>query len=267
MIPGRQFAAGQIQGSRPYQEDYFGFASTLHESDYRPSGLLMVLADGMGGHAGGDHASSVAVECFIETYEKGKGDEVERLEAGLKLANDKIRADIEADENLEGMGCTLVAVAFTEDGMVWVSVGDSPLWLYRDGKLRKLNADHSMAPLIAREVENGKMSAEEAAVHPQRNALRSALVGEEIPLVDLRETPLRLRDGDKIVLASDGVETLSHDELCSILSEELDAHRLSQNILKAVEAKARRGQDNATVMVVAPDVAIDRTPSASWSEV
>src|SRR5688500_4847696 len=107
------------------------------------------------------------------------------------------------------MGCTLVAAAFLDSGLVWVSGGDSPPLRLREGELMQLNADHSMAPLIAMRVDAGEMSEEEAARHPQRNALRSALIGEPIPHTDVRETPVRLKAGDKFVLASDGLQTLS----------------------------------------------------------
>lgn len=265
MIPGRHFAALQIQGARPYQEDHFGCVNDLKPTDPQPSHLLLVLADGMGGHNGGAHASRVAVDCFMQTYMTTIGGVSQRLEQALAASNERIRVDAEADSALNGMGCTLVGVAFLEDGVVWISVGDSPFWRYREGIVKKLNADHSMAPILALQVQNGHLTAEEAARHPARNALRSALTGEPIPHTDLRETPIRLRDGDKFVLASDGLETLTEAEIAAVMKQDLDALDLARELVKAVESKQRRGQDNTTVMVVTPYRKGDTTPIVDWT--
>lgn len=265
MIPGRQFAALQIQGARPYQEDDFGCVNDLKPEDVRPTDLLVVLADGMGGHAGGAQASRLAVRQFIETYRRNTLDPADRFEKALREANDAIRKETRQDPQLEGMGCTIVGVSFTEEGVVWVSVGDSPFWRVRDGEIQQLNADHSMAPVIAMKVSNGELSSEEAALHPQRNALRSALVGEPIPQTDLRETPIRVRDGDRFVLASDGLQTLSDTEIAGIMSQDADALDLARDLVDAVEAKNRRGQDNTTVIVISPTLVGETTPIVDWT--
>lgn len=265
MIPGRQFAALQIQGQRPYQEDDFGCVNLLEPTDGSPTDLLLVLADGMGGHNGGAHASQAAVRTFIDSFTRGGGEVVERLEASLNASNERIRDDSRRDERLKGMGCTMVAVVFIDEGVVWVSVGDSPFWRYRDGALTQLNADHSMAPVIAMGVSRGELTAEEAARHPQRNALRSALIGEPIPHCDVRETPVRLREGDKFVLASDGLQTLAEAEIAQILSDDADALTLARRLVDAVEVKDRRGQDNTTVIVATPFTRNESPPVQDWT--
>jgi serine/threonine protein phosphatase PrpC len=264
MIPGRQFAALQIQGDRPYQEDDFGCVNDLQPTDASPKDLMLVIADGMGGHVGGAHASQVAVKQFIEAYTNPEGMVLDRLEHALEQSNERIRLDAKKNTDLQGMGCTLVAVAFTDEGVVWVSVGDSPFWRWRDGALKQMNADHSMAPLIALSVSRGEITAEEAARHPQRNALRSALIGEPIPQRDVRETPVRLREGDKFVIASDGLQTLSEEEIADLLSFDFDALTLARNLVDAVEAKGKRGQDNTTVVVVTPYTTSTMPPVSEW---
>ncbi len=265
MIPGRQFAALQIQGARPYQEDDFGCVNDLKPEDARPTDLLVVLADGMGGHAGGAQASRVAVRQFIESYRRNTTDVVSRFEKALQEANEAIQKEASDEPKLQGMGCTLVGVSFTDEGVLWISVGDSPFWRIRGKEIKQLNADHSMAPVIAMQVSNGELSREEAALHPQRNALRSALVGEPIPQTDLRETPIRVRDGDRFVLASDGLQTLKDAEIAEIMSRDADALDLARDLVDAVEAKNRRGQDNTTVIVVAPTIVGDQSPIIDWS--
>ena len=265
MIPGRHFAGLQLQGSRPYQEDDFGFLNDLKETDPRPSRLLVVLADGMGGHSGGAHASALAVDSFLQSYQGAAGSVTDRMVKSLNESNDRIRGDAEGNPALLGMGCTFVAAAFIDDGLVWVSVGDSPFWRYRDGKVKQLNEDHSMAPLIAQQVVAGALSPEDAARHPHRNALRSALIGEPIPKTDLRESPIRLKAGDKFLLASDGMQTLTDQEIAAILKEDADALDLSRKLLRAVEEKNRRGQDNTTAIVVAPFRNGEATPIVDWT--
>jgi len=264
MIPGRQFAALQIQGDRPYQEDDFGCVNDREPQDPTPDNLLLVLADGMGGHAGGAHASQVAVKSFIDTFRLDPGEAIGQLETSLEASNHRIKQDTVADPKLQGMGCTLVGALFMDEGLIWVSVGDSPFYRWRDGEIRQLNADHSMAPLIAMSVSRGEMTPEEAARHPQRNALRSALIGEPIPQRDVRETPVRLQEGDKFVLASDGLQTLSETEMAEIMCQDRSALTLTRDLVTAVEAKQRRGQDNTTVMVVAPYTGSDLEPVVEW---
>jgi len=264
MIPGRQFAALQIQGDRPYQEDDFGCVNDREPSDPTPDNLLLVLADGMGGHAGGAHASQTAIKAFIDSFRLEPGNEIERLEESLEIANRQIKAETVADPNLQGMGCTLVGALFMDEGLIWVSVGDSPFYRWRNGELRQLNADHSMAPLIALSVSRGEMTPEEAARHPQRNALRSALIGDPIPQKDIRETPVRLQEGDKFILASDGIQTLLDDEMAEILNQDRSALTLSRDLVTGVEAKQRKGQDNTTVMVVTPYTSSGLEPVLDW---
>ena len=253
MIQGRHFASEQSQGARDYQEDDAGFCPI---GEGGADGLLMVLADGMGGHRGGAHASTVAVETFIDTFNHESGSIAERLGRALEDANDRIGKDSQENPELEGMGCTLVGVSLTEVGVEWISVGDSPMWLARNGKLQRLNADHSMAPILAKQVELGELTEEEAKRHPQRNALRSAVIGDTLQQVDTSKRPMKFRKGDRLLLASDGLETLSVDEIAALIEEagEVEAEALAKSLVAAVDARQRKGQDNTTVMVIDPYV-------------
>lgn len=257
MKEGRHFAFRQSQGARDYQEDDAGFCP-IARSDGN-DGLLMVLADGMGGHRGGAHASRVAVETFIDTFNRENGPVQERLDRALFEANEQIGEDSRANPELEGMGCTLVGVALMDGAMEYVSVGDSPMWLYRDGGLKRVNEDHSMAPILAMQVERGELTAEEAARHPQRNALRSAVIGDKMQHIDRSTRPLKIRRGDRVVLSSDGLETLSEDDIVEIIAAtpDGDAKALAERLVTEVDARQRKGQDNTTVMIVDPFVGGD----------
>jgi protein phosphatase len=253
MIQGRHFASEQSQGARDYQEDDAGFCPI---GEGGAEGLLMVLADGMGGHRGGAHASTAAVETFIDAFNHESGTIAERLSRALEDANDRIGKDSQENPELEGMGCTLVGVSLTEVGIEWISVGDSPMWLVRNGKLQRLNADHSMAPILAKQVELGELTEEEAKRHPQRNALRSAVIGDKMQHVDASKRPMKFRKGDRLLLASDGLETLSVEEIAGLIEEagEVEAGALAKTLVAAVDARQRKGQDNTTVMVIDPYV-------------
>src|SRR5581483_12351798 len=184
-----QGEGGQDQGARPYQEDSWALRTL-------PDGtLLAVLADGMGGHAGGAVASKVVVDTFVEAVEAGKG-----LKDGLVEANDAVRDNAARDASLTGMGSTLVAARIKDDELSWVSVGDSPLYLVSGRKVERLNADHSMAPHIDALVRRGVISREEAAHHPGRHTLREAVMAEPRKLVV--EGSRRLAAGPTLLLSS-----------------------------------------------------------------
>ena len=164
-------AGGQLLGAREVQQDEHGLidGATLDPDGRHP---VVIVADGMGGHAGGEMASRVAVRAFMDAYDLD-GAPAGRLRAGLDAANRAIDAAVCENLSLDGMGTTLVAGAVTTDGLEWISVGDSPLYLYRGGRLKRLNEDHSMAPII----EALRESDPETARGMNPNKLRSALVG------------------------------------------------------------------------------------------
>jgi protein phosphatase len=152
------------------------------------------------------------------------------------------------------MGSTLIGAAFTGDGIEWVSVGDSPLFLFRRGEVAVLNEDHSFAPELDRLVAEGRLTAEEARRHPRRHMLRSAVTGDEIDMIDISQSPLALEAGDYVVLASDGVATLETGEIARIIQAYASdgSEAVAKAIIRAVEAMREPYQDNATVLVVRP---------------
>ena len=252
-LDGR-FAARQIPGKREYQEDDYGLL------DGRDLGLdgsehsMLVVADGMGGHVGGATASGLLSKTFVEVYPQASGPIVDRLRDCLEAANKAIADAIAENPKLDSMGSTLVAAVVSSEGLHWISVGDSPLWLFRQGKLERLNADHSMAPILADLVAKGGMTAEEAARDPRRHALRSAVMGDDIHLIDVSSQPVAVEQGDRLLLASDGLLTLSDQEIAEILQKTRDAplEDSAAALIQAVEAAAHPQQDNTTVLLYAP---------------
>ncbi len=252
-LDGR-FAALQIPGNRPYQEDDYGLL------DGRDLGIdgMVVVADGMGGHVGGATASSLLCKTFVESYQRASGPIADRLRDCLDEANAALADAIAENPHLMGMGSTLVAAVISQRGIEWISVGDSPMWLFREGRLRRLNADHSMASVFEDLVAAGRMTAEEAATDPKRHALRSAVMGDEIRLIDVSSQPVAIKKGDRLLLASDGLMTLDDEEIARILQHTRNAtlEDSARALIEAVVAVEHPHQDNATVLLY--------TPEADW---
>lgn len=245
------FHVAQIIGSRKRQEDDFGVVWDEDEKAVR----LLVVADGMGGHAGGDIASRLATQGFIEAF--GRADPQrpapERLRAAALAANTALLDRMEAEPALEGMGTTIVAIAREPDGYYYLSIGDSLLFVLGRNGLRRVNADHSMRSVLLKQVEKGELRAEAVDRHPQRNQLLSALGDEELELVDCPDAPIALAKGDLLVVASDGIETLPEERIAAILREHAGSSKKAVDaLLAAVEAEARPKQDNCTVAVWSP---------------
>ena len=128
------------------------------------------------------------------------------------------------------------------------------MWLFRDRALLRLNENHSVGGTLDRQVQVGEISRAEAAGAQSRGDLLEAVTGYDIRLVDAPKEPLNLRGGDTVVLASDGVETCSEDELVGIVAAAWPSpSHLVEAILEAVEGHERSSQDNATVIVYQPD--------------
>jgi protein phosphatase len=239
-----EYATRAAQGARSYQEDT---AAVRADAD----ALTAVLADGMGGHAGGAVASGVASAAFLRAYHDWAAEDVRvRLARSLDSANAAIAARAAGSPSLAGMGCTLIGAAFLSDRLEWISVGDSPLYLVRRGEIARLNADHSLAPEIDRLAEMGRIGWDDAKFDPRRHILRSALTGAEIDLIDRPREPLALEPGDVVVLASDGIHTLPETEIGRLAAGAQAVEAAAEALLAAVAAVDDPHQDNTTVVVV-----------------
>ena len=254
LIAEQDFAGRQALGKRSDQEDAYAF-STIRAQPGAASGLLLLVADGMGGHTAGNRASELAVRTFVSAFHRGGETMNERFTRAIDAANDALAATIETDpEQFEGMGTTLLAVTMTPLGLEWASVGDSPLYLFRRGTLRRINADHSFRPVLREMVTNGELTAEQAATSSLRNRLRSALIGGEITLVDLASRALPLLEGDLVLAGSDGLQTLSDAEIAEVLVQDVaaDAATIAARVVAAVMKADKEKQDNVTATIVKP---------------
>jgi len=243
-----EVAGSQIDGASDDQEDAF-LITHLTDSNGEPSALIIV-ADGMGGHAAGNVASNMAVQAFSKSINTGYPTEAvsEILNKSLLKANASITDTVKETPALDGMGCTMVGVIIEGDKLWWVSVGDSHLYLLRDRKLTKLNADHSYGGFLDRMEAAG--TPVEAEPGLSRNMLMSAVTGTDIAEIDCPPSPFTLEHDDKLIICSDGLDTLSEGKIIQYSDWADNSKECSEALLDAVEDAAMPRQDNTTAVVV-----------------
>ena len=203
---------------------------------------LFAVADGMGGAQAGEVASEMAIDQFVEEREPGTPAEKQLEEIALS-ANRKIWEMAQSDTRHAGMGTTLTAAMLDGQNVAVGHVGDSRLYLYRDGTLERMTRDHS---LVEEFVRQGKLTPEQAEKHPQRSVITRALGPEGTVEVDTFRIPAR--DGDVYLLCSDGLSGMvSDDDLAAILGE---GRPLDQTAAALVEAaNDNGGRDNITAVL------------------
>src|SRR5688572_21076812 len=219
---------------------------------------LAIVADGMGGHASGEVASQMAVETVVEHFkataeeqtltwpykvDRGNRTDVNRLVAGIKLANLKIHEQAQRDPMCKGMGTTIISTLFLDDRVVIGHVGDSRVYRLREGELEQLTEDHS---LINDYIKMKRMTADEAAAWPHKNVIVRALGMKESVQVDLLTENPHL--GDCFILCTDGLSGMIADQrIRDIVTHENDLDRACEKLIGA--ANAAGGADNITVVL------------------
>jgi len=214
-----------------------------NEDSYFASLPLFVVADGMGGAQAGEVASRTAVEFFTDGLPDGPGTPEERLAALVARANARIHELASSDDAFAGMGTTLTAAYVGEHDLAIAHVGDSRLYVLRDGALTQLTDDHS---LVGELIRRGQIRAEEAEEHPQRSIITRALGIEQDVVVDHHTWPVR--DGDVVLICSDGLTGMVSDaRVAEIVSEAPSLSVAAQRLIAA--ANEAGGRDNITVIL------------------
>jgi serine/threonine protein phosphatase PrpC len=247
-------ASAICQGGRDYQED-----AIVTDFPFGSDSGVVVLADGMGGHAAGDVASKIVVtEVFSElkfesaNFTDYEADIPKYLTSSAVNANTMVREHVMDHPDTRGMGATLVSVVLIENRMYWMSIGDSPLYHFRGGKMQQLNEDHSMAPQIDFMVKSGLLDPEAGKNHPDRNCLTSVILGDRVAKSDCPKTPFELQVGDIVVVSSDGLQYLEDARIQKILHRyrRKKSAEIAGYLLEAIEALADPDQDNCTFSVI-----------------
>ena len=239
-----------------------GEVRTNNEDNLLVTERLFAVADGMGGHQGGEVASQTAVDALREAYADSDGS-VDALRRAVQAANQAVWDRARASQALTGMGTTLTVVALIGDPpdqeLAIANVGDSRTYLYRDGSIAQVTDDHS---LVQDMVRRGQLTPEQAVDHPRRNILTRVLGGG--PEVEVDTWQVVPYAGDRYLLASDGLPNeMTDDQIASVLRRLADPSDAAAELVR--QAKANGGNDNVTVVVL--DVVDDDDRSARASAV
>ncbi|MFG3433557.1 PP2C family protein-serine/threonine phosphatase [Lysinibacillus fusiformis] len=234
---------GQTIGRRDEQDDYFSTAETAH-------GTMAVLADGISGLANGRMASTIAVTTFIEEFKKlGSLNQLQDFLNKAAMASNHMIV-----ENLNGSngGTTLVTAIIDNDGYLhWGAVGDSVITIFRNGEFLAINQKHIFESVLTERYIAGEISQLEVQENPLKKRLINYLGYEGFKNLDTGNNPIQLHKGDKVCLFSDGIyDALTEVEMEKILSQQAPPYDLAQNIIKAVEQKRLKNQDNATILIL-----------------
>jgi protein phosphatase len=205
----------------------------------------MLVADGMGGHSAGEVASQTAVETITRSYYDYQGSTRDALEAAFHEANRAINKLSQKDESLVGMGTTCTAFVLQNGSALAAHVGDSRLYMIRNGQIYVMTEDHSA---VMEMVKRGWISLEEARHHPEKNVILRALGSHPEVEVTIWASPLPVRAGDRFVLCSDGLYDLVEDEEIKQVALASAPAAACDNLIDL--AKRRGGHDNITVGIV-----------------
>lgn len=215
-----------------------------NEDSYLMDEPLFGIADGMGGHAAGEVASSTAVEALSSGAARANAEDPESLVALIKEANRAIFEKATTDDSLHGMGTTCTLVLIDAHKIHLAHVGDSRAYLSRDGDLLRLSEDHT---LVGRMVREGQLTEEEAAKHPQRSMITRSLGIDSDVRVDLRS--FDVRDGDRIMLCSDGLTSMvGEDTIKRVLQQKKSPQGAADELVDL--ANEAGGEDNITVVIL-----------------
>lgn len=213
---------------------------------------LLVIADGMGGHAAGDVASSTAIARLVSLDEDAVsgGDALERLTTALADANQDLRDRVAAEPSLHGMGTTVTALLNNDGKLALAHIGDSRGYLLRDGQLTQITHDHTFVQSL---VDDGRLTEEEARSHPQRNLITRVLTGErdDTPDLSVREA----KPGDTYLLCSDGLTgVVTEETLTEVLSDGSDVGTRAERL---IDLALKGGSSDNITCVVADVVDLD----------
>lgn len=212
--------------------------------DLEARGILMIVADGMGGAQAGEHASRMAVDTVLEVYlAEGQINLLDQLKLAIETANARIHAESAANSDLTGMGTTCTAMVIRNGLLCVAHVGDSRAYLVRQGRISQLTKDHS---LVAQLVATNQITAEEAKVDPRRNVVTRSVGVSPTVQVDAEEFS-GLLTGDSLLICSDGLHGQVQDDEIALLVHGKDPAEACRRLVSL--ANDRGGPDNITVLL------------------
>ena len=250
-----EFAGLQEIGDRDEQQDAFGFAGPLGRGSPGPGGALGAVADGVGGLQHGALAARTAVSAFLAAYRPGgpvAARAPEALHAAAHSAHEAVLAAAGQAGAAGRTAATLAVAAVIGPELHWISAGDSRVYLVRDGRLHQITRDHTYgAQLDDQAFDQGAVSLAGGDEEDKREVVTSCLGMPGVLAVDASRTSVRLLPGDIVMVCSDGLyKTLPEQRIAQLATSPLDV--ACRRLLDAVLAEHAEGQDNATVLLMAP---------------
>ena len=239
----KTFSITDIGKKRKLNQDYV-FTSEIPVG-HLPN--LFLVADGMGGHNAGDYASRYTIETIVEDIGSSSNDSpVIVLEKAIQSANRLIRQRSFEDEDLSGMGTTVVAATIDEDRLCVANVGDSRLYVINNREIKQITRDHS---LVEEMVRMGGLQREQARSHPDKNIITRAIGAQDEVEIDFFQ--MTLSKDDIILMCSDGLTNMIDDEeIRMILQGQRDIVEKAETLVNA--ANNNGGKDNIAVILVEP---------------
>ena len=229
-----------------------GLIRSVNQDNYYldPDGRFFIVADGMGGHAGGQEASQLAtdaIQAHLDQHWQSATTSDKLLEQALYDANQVILQDQQTHPERADMGTTAVVLMFRKKQSWFGHIGDSRLYRLRGSRLDQITEDHTW---VARARKSGDLTLEEARMHPWRHVLSRCLGRKELQKVDVQS--MDVQPGDRLLLCSDGLtEELSDNLIISHLQTNLTGEESAASLVEA--AKEKGGRDNITVVIVEID--------------
>lgn len=229
-----------------------GLVRSVNQDDYYidPDGRYFIVADGMGGHAGGQEASQIATQAissFLDEHWNSREGSQVLLEKAFDKANQAIIQDQSTHPERSDMGTTAVVVMFRKQQFWCAHVGDSRLYRVRSPKLEQITEDHTW---VGRAMKAGDLTPEQARMHPWRHVLSQCLGRKDLRHIEVQS--LDVQPGDKLLLCSDGLtEELADDSIAEYLQSSSSYDNVLTDLVKA--AKEQGGRDNITVVIIGID--------------
>jgi protein phosphatase len=241
--------------ARTENQDFFGFWESDDDREFDVKGRIAIVCDGMGGHAGGEVASRLAVQTILKEYQKDQSGNIqESLRKSIEAANAAIQAEGKVQPKLAGMGSTCTALVHRRDMVYFGQVGDSRGYLIRGGKIKQMTKDHS---LVQELVDQGLLDKSEMETHPDKNVILRSLGVKPSIEVDVSYVPASV--GDVYLICSDGLSgPVSEAEMLAIVNASNgDLRKASEGLIDL--ANKYGGFDNITVQLVR----IEKTDTAT----
>ena len=244
------FGAITTIGNREEQQDCIGY-------DIKSNKMIAVICDGMGGHEGGEIASQTAVERLLtEYYSLLPFHDIDQFFVESVIAIDGEISRLTKDDGTPLMaGTTIVAVIIIENQLHWLSVGDSRIYLYRNGELVRPTVDHNYSLLLKQRLLDGEITEKDYQKESEKGSMLISFLGKgDLPMIDYSSTPLSLFQGDVILLSSDGMfKNLSEKDICKIIKNYDSAEDAVIEMEKRATKQARidnKKRDNVSLLMI-----------------